>query len=94
MKHAIYLVALVASATAHSTFQELWVNGVDKAGTCIRTPPSNSPVTTVTSTDIRCNVGGTKGVAGLCSVTGTNYASFSLLICWKLTAASRPDRHG
>lgn len=31
---------------------------------CARMPPSNSPVTSVTSTDIRCNVGGTTGVAG------------------------------
>ncbi|KAL9090653.1 MAG: hypothetical protein Q9165_005141 [Trypethelium subeluteriae] len=37
--------------------------------TCVRLPPSNNPVTDVTSTDIRCNVGGTTGVAGKCAVT-------------------------
>lgn len=70
MKHIISLVALAASAVAHSTFQELWVDGVDQAGTCVRTPPSNSPVTSVTSNDIVCNVGGTTGVSGVCSVAG------------------------
>lgn len=70
MKHIISLMALVASATAHSTFQQLWVNDVDQEGTCVRTPPSNSPVTSVTSSDITCNVGGTTGVAGICSVAG------------------------
>lgn len=72
MKYIISLAALVASATAHSTFQQLWVDGVDKEGTCIRMPPSNSPVTDVTSADIACNVGGSTGVAGLCSVAGTS----------------------
>ncbi|PQE11958.1 glycoside hydrolase family 61 protein [Rutstroemia sp. NJR-2017a BVV2] len=67
------MIALLfaAKALSHSTFQELWVNNVDQAGTCVRTPPSNSPVTSVTSTDIRCNVGGTKGVSGICNVPGS-----------------------
>jgi cellulase len=64
-----FLVVLTAQQVAgHSTFQELWVNGIDKQGTCVRTPPSNSPVTDVTSTTLRCNVGGATGVAGKCSV--------------------------
>ncbi|KAK7687289.1 hypothetical protein QCA50_009794 [Cerrena zonata] len=52
-----------ASASAHATFQELWVNGVDKVGTCVRTPASNSPVTSVTTPDLACNVGGTTPAA-------------------------------
>lgn len=40
---------------------------VDEFNTCTRVPPSNSPVTTVTSGDIRCNVGGSKGVTGICA---------------------------
>lgn len=48
------------------------VDGVDKGSTCVRLPGtsyvSNSPVTSVTSNDIRCNAGGSKGVAGKCSV--------------------------
>lgn len=47
--------ALAATVSGHATFQDLWVNGVDKVGTCARLPTSNSPVTDVTSTNIRCN---------------------------------------
>jgi cellulase len=35
---------------------------------CIRMPQSNTPVTNVGGTDIRCNVGGAKGVSKKCSV--------------------------
>ncbi|KAH6715416.1 glycoside hydrolase family 61 protein [Leptodontidium sp. MPI-SDFR-AT-0119] len=72
MKTFVTAACLLASATSvvgHSMFQQLWVGSVDKAGTCARTVPSNSPVTSVSSTDIRCNVGGTKGVSGLCPIT-------------------------
>ena len=50
-----FAAAFVAhKAAAHSTFQDLWINGVDQGSTCVRLPPSNSPVTDVTSNDIRC----------------------------------------
>lgn len=55
-------------AAGHAIFQQLWVDGVDKASTCIRMPGSNTPVTNVGGNDIRCNAGGTRGVAGKCSV--------------------------
>ncbi|KAI4600487.1 hypothetical protein KJ359_000842 [Pestalotiopsis sp. 9143b] len=58
----------VRYAAAHATFQQLWVDGVDKGSTCVRLPASNSPITNVASADIRCNVGGTKGVSGKCAV--------------------------
>ncbi|KAI9690663.1 MAG: hypothetical protein M1820_009923 [Bogoriella megaspora] len=64
----IALGLLATNVAAHATFQELWVNGVDKAGSCVRLPPSNNPVTSVTSDDIRCNVNGETGVSGVCSV--------------------------
>ncbi|KAJ1331834.1 lytic cellulose monooxygenase (C1-hydroxylating) [Microdochium nivale] len=47
--------ALVTSVTSHATFQQLWVNGVDKGSACARLPNSNSPVTSVNTNDIRCN---------------------------------------
>lgn len=62
------LLAAVSTTSAHATFQQLWVNGVDQGGTCVRQPRSNSPVTSVTSSDIQCNFGGTVGVAGVCTV--------------------------
>ncbi|KAI1262286.1 glycoside hydrolase family 61 protein [Xylariaceae sp. FL1019] len=66
--YALLSAAFAANVAAHSTFQQLWVDGVDQGSTCIRMPPSNNPVTSVGSTDIRCNVGGAKGVAGKCAV--------------------------
>ncbi|KAH6645894.1 glycoside hydrolase family 61 protein [Truncatella angustata] len=71
MKYNLYaaLSALaVGQASAHATFQELWVDGVDLGGQCVRLPKSNSPVTNPASTDFRCNVGGTTGVSGKCAV--------------------------
>ncbi|KAL7275357.1 hypothetical protein RUND412_001693 [Rhizina undulata] len=71
MKTAAVLASFLAAAStvsAHSTWQELWVDGVDEVGTCVRLPPSNSPVTDVTSTDIRCNVDGSVGISGICEV--------------------------
>ncbi|KAF7904222.1 hypothetical protein EAF00_001556 [Botryotinia globosa] len=62
------LLSIVATFRSHATFQELWINGVDQVGSCVRLPPTNSPVTDLTSTDLRCNVGGTVGVSGVCSV--------------------------
>lgn len=41
-------LAFAAAAHAHATFQEFWVNGVDKTNTCVRPPASNSPVSSVT----------------------------------------------
>jgi len=61
-------VLLVQQVVAHATFQDLWVNGVDEQGYCVRLPPSNSPVTDVTSTNLRCNVNGATGVSGKCVV--------------------------
>ncbi|KDQ06890.1 carbohydrate-binding module family 1 protein [Botryobasidium botryosum FD-172 SS1] len=62
------LLAAASSVQAHSTFQELWVAGSDKAGSCMRTVASNSPVTSPTSADIACNVNGNKAAASKCTV--------------------------
>ena len=42
---ATLVATLVASVSAHATFQEMWVNGVDQGNFCVRLPASNSPVT-------------------------------------------------
>ncbi|EJC98672.1 glycoside hydrolase family 61 protein [Fomitiporia mediterranea MF3/22] len=64
---AALLASVVASVSAHATFQEMWVNGVDQGNFCVRTPASNSPVTDVTSTDIACNAGASSS-PNLCTV--------------------------
>ncbi|KAH9231666.1 carbohydrate-binding module family 1 protein [Colletotrichum gloeosporioides 23] len=57
MKAAILSLLAIAAqqAASHATFQALWVDGVDYGGQCARLPLSNSPVTDVSSTDVRCN---------------------------------------
>lgn len=64
---AVLGVLAARQASGHATFQDLWINGVDYGGQCVRLPLSNSPVTNVTSDDIRCNVG-TSAVAYKCVV--------------------------
>ncbi|KAI0403464.1 fungal cellulose binding domain-containing protein [Xylaria palmicola] len=71
MKSAAYALvsaALAFQASGHSIFQDLWVDGVDYGSQCIRMPANNNPVTNVNSADIRCNVGGTRGVSAKCPV--------------------------
>ncbi|CCO26437.1 putative endo-beta-1,4-glucanase D OS=Aspergillus niger (strain CBS 513,88 / FGSC A1513) GN=eglD PE=3 SV=1 [Rhizoctonia solani AG-1 IB] len=67
MKWIALALAAAPSVLGHFTMQYLWVNGVDQGqNTYLRVPPSNNPVTDVTSNDIRCNVNGLTG-----SATGT-----------------------
>jgi cellulase len=61
------VAAFAQQAYGHATFQQLWVDGVDKGSTCARLPLNNNPISSVTSNDIRCNAG-TKPVTGKCSV--------------------------
>lgn len=62
MKNLIAVLASAAVVHAHFTLQYLWVNGVDQGqNKYLRIPPTNNPVTDVTSTDITCNVNGISG---------------------------------
>ncbi|KAF9266145.1 hypothetical protein L218DRAFT_996915 [Marasmius fiardii PR-910] len=62
MKSTFALLATAALANAHFTMQYVWVNGVDQGKNVgIRVPPSNNPITDVTSQDITCNVNGLIG---------------------------------
>ncbi|KAF9480944.1 hypothetical protein BDN70DRAFT_893748 [Pholiota conissans] len=58
--------SFIASASAHATWQELWIGSVDAGSSCVRTPASNNPVTDVTSADLACNIAGTS--SGVCPV--------------------------
>ncbi|KAI5816973.1 glycosyl hydrolase family 61-domain-containing protein [Pyronema omphalodes] len=60
--HPILLASFVA---AHATWQELWVNGIDKVSTCVRLPSNNSPIGT-TEANIRCGSG--SAMSGICTV--------------------------
>jgi len=68
------LIAAAQQVASHATFQDLWVGSTDMQSSCVRLPQSNSPVTDVTSTQIRCNAN-SGPVAGKCSVVaGTTVA--------------------
>jgi hypothetical protein len=56
-----------------------FVNSKDEVSTYARLPLSNSPVTSVTSNDIRCNAG-TVPVIPLCTVDGKSHSQTLALI--------------
>ncbi|KAJ4368788.1 hypothetical protein N0V83_005870 [Neocucurbitaria cava] len=59
---ALLTTALISAVSAHQNWHQLWVNDVTPGYQVgIRMPPSNSPVTDVTSSDIACNVPSTTG---------------------------------
>lgn len=62
------LLALATSAYAHSTFQQLWVDGVDKDTTCARLPANNNPIGT-NEAAMRCGNGNTFA-SSVCEVRG------------------------
>lgn len=65
------VATLVAEVSAHSNMWSIWVDGTDQgagAGRYIRQPPTNSPVKSLSSSDIRCNVNGYNSVGTYVSV--------------------------
>ncbi|KAF6835548.1 endo-beta-1,4-glucanase D 5 [Colletotrichum plurivorum] len=69
MKSLILALALASQVHGHATFQQLWVDSVDMISPpSLHADESNSPVTNVAGADIRCNVGGARGVGGKCPV--------------------------
>ncbi|KAL4885395.1 endo-beta-1,4-glucanase D [Aspergillus karnatakaensis] len=81
---AFGLLALAATAklvSAHSTVMAVWINDEDQGlgnsqDGYIRTPPNNSPVTDVTSTDLTCNVGGSTAAAKSLEVVAGDKITF------------------
>ncbi|KAL3478915.1 glycosyl hydrolase family 61-domain-containing protein [Aspergillus californicus] len=78
------LLALAATAklvAAHTTVFAVWINDEDQglgnsADGYIRSPPSNSPVTDVTSTDLTCNVNGATAAAKTLEVVAGDKITF------------------
>ncbi|KAF2650497.1 lytic polysaccharide monooxygenase [Lophiostoma macrostomum CBS 122681] len=58
MKVFLVTCSVLASASAHTIFTQLWVNGVAQGATKgIRVPTYDGPITDVTSNDVICNGG-------------------------------------
>jgi hypothetical protein len=61
---SLLAAALVATASAHQNLRAVFINDASPGPYIgIRMPPSNSPVTDLTSTDMACNVPSTSGGA-------------------------------
>ena len=68
---AAITATLIAEASAHTRVWSIWVGGSDQgagAGRYIRQPPTNDPVKSLTSSNIRCNVNGNNAVPTFVSV--------------------------
>ncbi|KAL4959280.1 putative endoglucanase [Aspergillus stella-maris] len=75
------LAAIAKIASAHTTVMAVWINDEDQglgntAEGYIRSPPSNSPVTDVTSTDLTCNVNGQTAAAKTLEVAAGDKITF------------------
>ncbi|KAF2638422.1 hypothetical protein P280DRAFT_471517 [Massarina eburnea CBS 473.64] len=83
---------LIAAASAHQNFHQFWVNDVTpgyQAG--IRMPPSNSPVTDVTSDDMACNVDGSTVPSGVDTIAASE--GDSIKVQWDQSGHPGPITH-
>jgi len=67
MKSAFAILAAVASVSAHSTWQQMWVGSTDMGSSCARTVRDNSPIDSLSSGDMFCGRGPASS-SGLCEV--------------------------
>ncbi|KAF3905487.1 Endoglucanase-4 [Dactylellina cionopaga] len=90
-KLAIPSLMLIAQALAHQNLHQFWVNGVTPGYEVgIRMPPSNNPVTDVTSNDIACNVNGSNG-ANVAVVAAS--AGDTIDVLWDVSTHPGPIVH-
>jgi len=70
MKSAIVLLAAASAASAHSTWQDLWVGSADKVTADTRVVKDNNPITSLSSPDMFCGRGPATQ-SGVAEVAGT-----------------------
>lgn len=93
LKLSLLLAVFVTLASAHQNFHQLWVNGVSTGyEKCIRMPPSNNPVTAVTSNDITCNVNGNSTPFSSVDVC-TAKAGDEITVLWDSSSHPGPITH-
>lgn len=84
--------AIITAASAHQNFHQFWVNGVSPGYQVgIRMPPSNNPVTDVTSDNITCNVNGNTVPSGVTTVAAN--AGDSIKVQWDSSSHPGPITH-
>lgn len=90
--HSLATAAFVTVAAAHQNFHQFWVNGVTPGYEVgIRKPPSNNPVTDVTSNDITCNVNGNVVPSGVTTVAAK--AGDTIKVQWDSSTHPGPITH-
>jgi cellulase len=89
---AITIALLVGVTSAHQNFHQFWINGVTPGYQVgIRMPPSNNPVTDVTSNDITCNVNGNNVPSGVATVAVN--AGDTIKVQWDSSSHPGPITH-
>ena len=92
LSKTILATALLGVASAHQNFHQFWVNDETPGYQVgIRMPPSNSPVTDVTSDDMACNVGGSKVPSGVETVAAAE--GDTIKVQWDNTGHPGPITH-
>ncbi|RAR08415.1 carbohydrate-binding module family 1 protein [Stemphylium lycopersici] len=89
---AVFTSALLSAVSAHQNLHQLWINDVTPGYQVgIRMPPSNSPVTDVTSDDIVCNVNGAKVPSGVETVEASE--GDTIKVQWDQSGHPGPITH-
>lgn len=89
---ALLTTAFVSAVSAHQNLHQLWINDVTPGyQTGIRMPPSNSPVTDVTSNDIVCNVDGSTVPSGVETVSANE--GDAIKVQWDSSTHPGPITH-
>ncbi|KAK4101153.1 lytic polysaccharide monooxygenase [Parathielavia hyrcaniae] len=76
---ATLALAFASGAAAHATMYGVWVNGVDQGdgrNVYIRSPPNNSPVKDLASTDMVCNVNGARAASSFVQAAAGDTLTF------------------
>ncbi|CAJ2503406.1 Uu.00g108000.m01.CDS01 [Anthostomella pinea] len=91
-KSVLVASTLVATVAAHQNFHQFWVNGVSPGyQVAVRMPPSNSPVTDVTSNNIACNVDGETVPSGVETYAANE--GDKIIVNWDVSSHPGPITH-
>ena len=92
MFQSLFGLSLVAAVSAHQNLHQFWVNDVSPGYQVgLRMPPSNSPVTDVTSNDIACNVGGSTVPSGVETIAANE--GDKITVSWDISSHPGPITH-
>jgi cellulase len=92
MLNSIVAFSLLAAVSAHQNLHQVWVNDVSPGYQIgLRMPPSNSPVTDLTSNDLACNVGGSTVPSGVDTIAAAE--GDSITVGWDTSGHPGPITH-